>query len=144
MNRIRAHSIFPQSLKIFEDIIVFRKRHWFSVDEMTITYNHIAQANLNAGIWFSTIEIITSGGSQNTSIHSILKKYAVKAQKIIEQKIYRAHSTKTEKSEFKAKKDTKVSSIEKSLSRLRELKRRGKISEREFENKRKQLLKSIG
>lgn len=144
MNRIRAHTIFPQSLSIFEDVITFRKRKWFSVDEMTITYNHIAQSNLQQGVFFSTIEITTSGGgSENPSIRCVLNKDAKKAQKIIEQKIYRAHATNHDKEEFKAEKETEVLKMEKSLSRLKELLLKGKISEKEFEKKRKAAMKAL-
>lgn len=143
MNRIRAHTIFPQSLSIFEDLISFRKRKWFNVDEMTVTYNHIAQANLKRGVFFSTLEIITSGGSDNPSIRCIINKDAKKAHKIIEQKIYRAHATNQAKEEFKAEKETEVVKMEKSLSRLKELLLKGKISEKEYEKKRKSAMEAL-
>ena len=143
MNRIRGHNIFPQSLKIYEDMLVFKKRKWFIVDEMTVTFNHVAQSSLKAGIFFSTVEITTSGGYANLFIPHIFKKHAKSCQKLIEQKIYRLHAKKSKK-DFQAKEDTELARIEKSLSRLRELQRKGSITQREFEKKRKNLIKSIG
>ncbi|MBT6401381.1 hypothetical protein HOK10_02195 [candidate division WWE3 bacterium] len=143
MNRIRAHTVFPQSLSIYEDLVSFRKRKWFNVDEMTVTFNHIAQANLKRGVFFSTIEIITSGGSDNPSIRCILNKEARKATNIIEQKIYRAHATNQDKEEFKAEKDTGVLMMEKSLSRLKELLLKGKITDKEYAKKRKQAMEAL-
>lgn len=143
MNKIRAFSIFPQSLKIYEDMVVFRKRRWFTVDEMTITFNHVAQASLRTGILFATLEITTSGGYQNPSIPHLFNKQAKKVQKMIEQKIYRLHAKGTKK-DFRAEEDTEIAKIEKSLNRLQELLKKGSISKKEYEKKRKKLVKSIG
>lgn len=45
-NKVRAGEIFDKTLKIYEDFIVIRKRHWFVVNEYTITYKHIVRAHL--------------------------------------------------------------------------------------------------
>ena len=143
MYRPRGYTIFPQTLGIYEDLIIFRKRRWFQVEEMTVTFNHIAQSNLKSGIFFSTIEIVTSGGGDNPSLKYILNKPAKKAQKIIEQKIYRVHAAKEGKEEFRAEPKTPINQMEKSLSRLRELNLRGKITDKEFEKRRKELVKEL-
>ena len=143
MNRIKAHNIFPRSLKIYDDLLLFKIRKWFNVDENTITYNHIAQVSLKNGVWFSTIQIITSGGFDNPLIPHILKKHAKKAKGIIEEKVQRTHISGPDKEEFEAREDTKLIEYEKSLSRLKELNRRGRISDNEFEKKKKKLLGNI-
>ncbi len=144
LNRIRAHTIFPQSLRIYEDVLVFRKRKWFVVDEMTITYNHVAQANLKSGIWFATLQIITSGGFENPHIPHVLKKHAKKAKAVIDQKIYRVHDTgSSSTSEFSSKKETHVDKFEKSLNRLNELLKRGQMSQKEYDLRRKRLIKRL-
>lgn len=144
MNRIRAHSMFPQSIKIFEDLVVFRKRRWFVVDETTITYNHIAQANLKSGIFFSTLEITTTGGADNPSVPYIKNKDAVRAQRIIEQKIYQIHATSDVKDNFKAEVASEISNVEKSINRLKELKMKGQITDKEFTKKKKEIIKLVG
>ncbi len=141
--RVRARTIFKSTLKIYDDYIVFRKRKWFTVTEITITYNHIAQANLIKGVFFSELQIINSGGSENAVIKYVLNKPAVKAKKILDQKIYRYQATGGDKRKYEAKPHA-VDTFEKSLARLHELVNKGKISEREFEKKKRELIKSLG
>lgn len=141
--RLRAHTIFKSTLKIYEDFIVFRKRKWFTVQEITIPYNQIAQANLVSGVFFSMLQIIDSGGSDGVSLNYVLNKQAKKAKKLLDQKIYRYHVTGGDKRQFEAKPHA-LDSFEKSLSRLHELMLKGKISERDFEKKKRNLIKSLG
>jgi hypothetical protein len=143
LNRIRAHTVFKASLSIYEDFLVFKKRKWFNVSEVTITFNHIAQANIIKGLFFSTLEIVSSGGYENASLNHVLNKYAKKAKKIIDQKIYRMGTTGGNKKQFEHHEDHQIDKFEKSLGRLKELLNRGKISKKEYETKRKKLLKTI-
>ena len=142
-NRIRAHTIFKSSLAIYEDYMVFRDRHWLTVKETTITYKQIAQVNITTGIFFSTLHVISSGGFEETEVKYILNKQAVKAKKLVEQKLHRAHAPSKQRKSFKHKKEHKVDKFEKSLNRLRELVNKGKLSEKEYEKRRKRLLESI-
>lgn len=142
-NRIRAHTIFRSTLTIYEDYIVFWNRFWLTTKEITITYKQIAQVNITKGIWFSRLHIISSGGYEEAEIKCVLNKKAIRAKRIIEQKLHRSHAPTKQRKEFKHKKIYKIDKLEKSLNRLRELVNKGKLTEREYEKKRKKMLKSI-
>lgn len=142
--RLRAHSIWKPWLFVYDDHVVYKKRFWFVKREVTITYNHIAQANLKTGVFFSDLELINSGGAENVIIRYVLNKPAINAKRIIDQKIHQAYIDSTNKGEFRHKQTEKIDSFEKGLSRLSELLNRGSITEKEFSKKRKEMLKEVG
>lgn len=140
-NKLLNRTIFPHKLKIYDDVMVFWKRGIIRIHEVTISYNQISQVYLSRGLIFGSLEIINSGGVENIIIKHVPKKQAIKAKNIIDQKIYHVHA----KEENKEEKDVAgVHEFEKSVNRLKELLNRGKISKREYERKRKQMLKGIG
>ena len=142
-NRLRARTLFNATLEVYEDYVVIKKRIWFNLHEVTISFNHIAQANIIKGPFFSTLEIVSSGGYENAAIKYVLNKHAKKAKSIIDQKIYRMHQKQDGKRKFEHHEDHQIEKFEKSLSRLKELQARGKISKKEFDQKRKRLLKRV-
>jgi hypothetical protein len=142
-NKVRAGTIFDTSLKIYEDFIVIRSRSWFTVNEYTITYKHIVRAHLITGIMFATLQIMDSSGNDNATINHVWIKEATKAKKIIDQKINLTHSTESAKANAESRVIANINNFEKSLLRLRELVTKGKISEKEYEKRRKSLLHEI-
>jgi len=58
-NRTFNGTIFPPALYIYDDLLIYRKRRWFRVKEITISYNQIAQVILDKGIVFASIELET-------------------------------------------------------------------------------------
>jgi hypothetical protein len=134
-------TIFPPYLYLYDDILAYRKRRFIVVDEVTLSYSHIVQVNLARGIFFSTLEIINTG-VQNIKIKYIFTGQAVKAKKLIDQKIY--FSLAKEKPKDNPEYAAELHNYEKSLNRLKELLSQEKITEREFEEKRKKLLKRVG
>ncbi len=63
------------------------------------------------------------------------------AKKIIEEKVHQIHSKDQRTPEEGGQDSGYVQDFEKSLKRLNELQSIGKITQKEFKNKRKQLLK---
>ncbi len=134
-------TIFAPYIFIYDDILLYRKRKLFSVTEITVAYSHIAEVNLKRGVFFAALEINTT--AQKTIIVRYLNKgLASHAKKIIDQKIHFAHAKHKPESEVTAHQN-QVSEMEKSLNRLNELYNKGKISEKEFNSSRKQLLERI-
>lgn len=132
-------TIWPPHVFVYDDLLIYKKRSWFRVREITISYNQIARVTLIRGILFSHLELETTG-TDNIIIKYISKSKGKYAKTIIDQKIYRSHAkhvTSPDKSE------TEVSSYEKSINRLNELVNTGRLSQREFEKKRKELLKEF-
>jgi len=133
-NRIFYRSIWVPQLYIYSDSVTYKRRKWFVVKEMTISYTQIAQVNLSLGIIFAELEIITT----SNDTHTILVKYTPKketkrAKKIIDQKVHALH----EKEEKESK---EVKDFEKSLARLKMLLEKQRITKKEFDKKRKELL----
>jgi hypothetical protein len=132
-------TIWPPHIFVYDDLLIYRKRSWFKVREITISYNQIARVTLTRGILFSRLELETTG-SDNILIKYVSKSKAKYAKTIIDQKIYRSHA---KHSTIPDKNEGEVSSYEKSINRLNELLNTGRISKKEFESKRKQLLKNF-
>jgi len=142
-NLLRACTIFPKSLKIFTDYVVFRKRAWFNVEEVTVTTSNIVQVHLRKGILFSTLVVMNSSGSDVAEIKHIWNPKAIKAKQILDQKLYQIHTTGFVKKEFENAPHAQLDNFEKTLGRLKELLQRGKITQKEFDEKRQGMLKKV-
>jgi hypothetical protein len=132
-------TIFPPRLYVYDDLLVYKKRSWFVVREITIAYNQIAQVNIKRGLIFADIDMTTSG-TDDIKIRWILKGPAKKAKKIIDQKIYHSHANHKQENHKLAK---EVTNFEQSINRLRELLHRGQISSKEYKKRKSRLLKKI-
>jgi hypothetical protein len=138
-NRSLNRTIFAPHLYIYDDLLIYRKRKLLKINEITISYNRIAQVQLTRGIFFAGLEIITSGPDR-IMIRYVSKKNAIKAKRIIDEKIYYSHA----KHRPDNNPDPGVSiDYEKALSRLKELLSKEQITEREFRQKKADLLKKI-
>jgi hypothetical protein len=132
-------TIWPPHVYVYDDLLIYKKRSWFKVREITISYNRIAKVTLTRGIFFSHLEVETTG-SDNITIKWISKSKGRDAKTIIDQKIYRSHA---KHAALPDKNDNDVSSYEKSVNRLNELLNTGRISQKEFEGRRKELLRNF-
>lgn len=137
-NRELNHTPWPPYLYVYDDLLVYRKRKFFRLKEVTMAYSHIVRIDLERGLFFATLNIFTHA-HEHITVKFIGKKDAIKAKKIIDQKIYSASKHKGE--------EEKVSSIsldyERSLGRLNELLNRGKLTKKEYSRKKADLLKKL-
>ena len=135
-------TLFPPNLFIYDDFVVYKKRSWFFfVEEITISYNQIAQVVIKSGIVFSHLGIMSTG-VENIHIRYLFKWRARQAKKIIDQKVFHSHGKRGSGSKSTKSKNA-VRKYERSLSRLRELLHKGRITKREYNKKRKQLLNKL-
>ena len=132
-------TIFPPYLFIYDDILVFKRRKWIWVKEVSISYNQISQVTLNKGIFFSSLDIITTG-TDDIILKYIPSKQAIKAKKILDQKIYHSHA---KHQQIETGSRIALSDYEKTLNRLRELLSKGQISQKDYERKKSQLIKRL-
>ncbi|MBI2414539.1 hypothetical protein HYV31_01690 [candidate division WWE3 bacterium] len=139
-NKIRAGAIFDTILRIHEDFIVLWSRHWFTVNEYTITYKHIVRAHLIKRIFFSNLQIMDSTGNENAIIKHVWNSDAIKAKKLIDQKINLVHSSEMNRKELESRGVAEIDNLEKSLGRLKELVAKGRLSEKEYEKRKKTML----
>lgn len=61
-----------------------RKRHWFTVDEMSINISKVASIHIKTGIFWSQILIESSGGSDPMESHGHTKADARRIKDLIE------------------------------------------------------------
>jgi hypothetical protein len=135
------HTPWPPRLYVYDDLLIYRKRRFFKVKEVTVSYSHIVRVDLLRGLLFASLEIVTSA-DENVLIKYVPKAEAVKAKKIIDQKIYSALAKhRTDEREIKDPSHPK--NFENALMRLKELYAKGKISEKEFKQKRADLLRKL-
>jgi hypothetical protein len=80
-----GNTLFPDSLVLVSDGIVFRKGRIFGSNEQHINYKAIASLHITNGIFFSTISIETSGGSQPIVINGLWKSEAKEIQAALNQ-----------------------------------------------------------
>jgi hypothetical protein len=135
-NKYLNRTLFPPWLYVYDDILLYRKRRFIRVDEITLPYSHIVQVNLIQGLFWGTLEIINTG-VQNVTIKFVWKGKARKAKELIDDKIYHAHA------KHKPGDSTKSGNMyefERSLNRLEELKKRGRISRKEYKKRRATLM----
>ena len=84
-NKTLNRTIFPAHLFIYDDLLIYKKRKLFSIKEITISYGQISQVTLNKGIFFASLEVVTTG-TDDFLIRFVPKKIALQAKKIIDQK----------------------------------------------------------
>lgn len=83
-SRWSAHNhLFPDSLRLARDGLVFRKGRFFGSSEEHINYRAVASLRVKNGILFSTLSIETSGGSQPVYINGLWKSDAREIQDIL-------------------------------------------------------------
>jgi hypothetical protein len=75
--------LFPDSLRLARDGLVFRKGRFFGSSEEHINYRAVASLRVKNGIFFSILSIETSGGSQPVYINGLWKSDAREIQDIL-------------------------------------------------------------
>jgi len=138
-NKLFNRTIFSPWLYIYDDLLIYKKRKWFVLREMTISYKQIARFTLAKRIFFAHINIISTGGDK-IEIKFVNKKNASQAKAVIDQKIFHSHARRNAPINGSGE---NVGSYEKTINRLKELRNRNKISEREYEKKKRELLKKL-
>ena len=140
-NRMYNFTLFRPHLYLYDDRVVYKKRHILTHDEFSISYTHIAQVNLINFIYlFAHVEIATTG-YRFIKVHWVVKSKARQAKKIIDEKVHQAHKKDQQSVEGVQEKGDYISDFEMSLKRLQELLNIGKITKGEFNRRRQSLLK---
>lgn len=140
-SRVYNFTLFRPHLYVYNDRVVYKKRHILTHDQFSIHYRHISQINyINFIYLFAHIEIVTTG-QRFMKIHWVPKRKAKMAKKIIDEKIHQIHKEDFKTPEEGGQDHGYVRDFEMSLKRLEELLNIGKISKSEFSKRRKELLK---
>jgi hypothetical protein len=79
----RSNHLFPDSLTLSNDGLIFRKGRLFGSTEEHINYRAVASLKVKNGIFLSTLNVETSGGSQPVYINGLWKSDAREIQETL-------------------------------------------------------------
>jgi len=88
-----GNHLFPTLIEVTDKSVMRRKRHWFSLDEMSITVSKVASIHIQTGIFWSKILIESSGGADPMESHGHTKADARRIKDLIEE--YQHQSTRS-------------------------------------------------
>ncbi len=143
-NKYVNHTMFKPHLYIYDDLMIYkRRRKLIYQDEITINYNHIVNVYVHKGLVFSKFEIVMAGAHKPVTIKGIWNKQARKAKNFMDKKIYQVHNKQELFDKPRAHSAKQIDNFEMSLNRLKELLNQGRISQKEYNKKKKDLLKGM-
>jgi len=135
-SKIFNRTIWVPVIKVFDDYVLYKKRNFFKVKEISIYYKQISQVKLHTGLFFADLEIgLVGNDTSSIRVRFAPKDKAKKTQRIIDQKV---HLTLAHSQDLSLKNSIKIT--EKSIARLQELLNKQKISKKEFNQKKKDIL----
>jgi hypothetical protein len=81
----KGNFLFPTIIEIDERTVVRRKRHWFTVDEITINLSKVASVHIKTGLVWSDVLIESSGGTDPLASHGHTKRDARRIKDLVEE-----------------------------------------------------------
>jgi hypothetical protein len=79
-----GNHLFPTIIEVSEQAIVRRKRSWLSKDEISISISKVASVHIKTGLFWATILIESSGGSDPLASHGHSKADARRIRELVE------------------------------------------------------------
>jgi hypothetical protein len=79
-----GNHLFPTVIEVTDKAVLRRKRSWFSSDEMSISLAKVASVHIRTGIFWSTIVIESSGGTDPLTSHGHRKDDARRIKELLE------------------------------------------------------------
>jgi len=80
----KGNFLFPTLIEVSELSVMRRKRHWFRVDEESITMQKVASVRITTGLVWADISIESSGGTEPIQSHGHRKDDAQRIKELIE------------------------------------------------------------
>jgi hypothetical protein len=80
----KGNFLFPTIIEVDDKAVVRRKRHWLSVDEITINLSRVASVHIKTGLIWSEVLIESSGGTDPLASHGHTKGDARRIKDLIE------------------------------------------------------------
>lgn len=80
----KGNHLFPTVIEVTDKAVLRRKRSWFSSDEMSISLAKIASVHIRTGIFWSTIIIESSGGTDPLTSNGHRKSDAREIKSLLE------------------------------------------------------------
>ena len=79
-----GNHLFPTVIEVSDKSVMRRKRSFFSSDEMSISMSKVASVHIKTGVFWSTIIIESSGGTDPLTSHGHRKADARRIKELIE------------------------------------------------------------
>jgi len=79
-----GNHLFPTIIEVSDRAVMKRKRSWFSSDEMSISVQKVASVHIRTGMFWSTIIIESSGGTDPLASHGHRKDDARRIKELLE------------------------------------------------------------
>jgi hypothetical protein len=80
-----GNHLFPTVIEVSDRALTRRKRSWFSMDEISISITKVASIHIKTGIFWSTILIESSGGSDPMTSNGHRKADARRIKELVEE-----------------------------------------------------------
>jgi hypothetical protein len=81
----KGNRLFPTLIEVTDTAVTRRKRSWFSRNEMTIHLSRVASVRIDTGLFWSTILIESTGGTDPLTSQGHSKGDALRIKELIEQ-----------------------------------------------------------
>ncbi len=81
----QGNLIFPDTISVEQDGVHYSKRRLLGSNEEVINYSHIASVRVKNGIFFSSLSIETSGGSQPVTMNGLTRGNAKALKELVQQ-----------------------------------------------------------
>jgi DNA primase catalytic subunit len=79
-----GNHLFQTIIEVTDKSVMLRKRSWFNTDEMSIAILKVASIHIKTGLFWSTVVIESSGGSDPLESHGHTKADARRIKELIE------------------------------------------------------------
>jgi hypothetical protein len=80
----RGNLFFPTWIEVSDTSVMRRKRHGFSLEQMTIHLQRVASVRIETGLFWSDITIESTGGTDPILSHGHRKADALRIKELIE------------------------------------------------------------
>lgn len=80
----RGNHLFRTIIEVTDTAVIWRKRSWFSRNEMSIHLQRVASVRINTGLLWSEILIESTGGTDALASHGHRKQDALRIKELVE------------------------------------------------------------
>ena len=81
----KGNHLFRTIIEVTDTAVVRRKRHWFTLNEISVHLSKVASVRIDTGLLWADLLIESSGGSDPLTSHGHRKKDAKRIKELIEQ-----------------------------------------------------------
>jgi len=80
----KGNHLFTTVIEVTDTAVIWRKRSWFTVNEISIHLSKVASIRIDTGLFWSDILVESTGGSDPLASHGHSKADARRIKELIE------------------------------------------------------------